>query len=78
MRNLHPGLVSTYVSYLFVYLLQFGNKYIRYCTRFEAGTPAIGEAIALGAACDYLSDIGMPKIHEYEVRYNLTSMTVVD
>ncbi|CAN7019575.1 hypothetical protein BRARA_F00530 [Brassica rapa] len=36
-------------------------------SRFEAGTPAIGEAIALGAACDYLSDIGMPKIHEYEV-----------
>ncbi|XP_010480390.1 PREDICTED: cysteine desulfurase 1, chloroplastic, partial [Camelina sativa] len=36
-------------------------------SRFEAGTPAIGEAIALGAAIDYLSEIGMPKIHEYEV-----------
>ncbi len=34
--------------------------------KFEAGTPAIGEAIALGAAVDYLSDIGMDKIHEYE------------
>ncbi|AAF22900.1 T27G7.17 [Arabidopsis thaliana] len=36
-------------------------------SRFEAGTPAIGEAIALGAAVDYLSGIGMPKIHEYEI-----------
>lgn len=35
--------------------------------RFEAGTPAIGEAIGLGAAIDYLSGIGMQKIHEYEV-----------
>ncbi|OAY57922.1 cysteine desulfurase 1, chloroplastic [Manihot esculenta] len=36
-------------------------------SRFEAGTPAIGEAIGLGAAIDYLSGIGMQKIHEYEV-----------
>lgn len=35
--------------------------------RFEAGTPAIGEAIGLGAAIDYLSGIGMQKIHDYEV-----------
>ncbi|OVA13693.1 Aminotransferase [Macleaya cordata] len=35
-------------------------------SRFEAGTPAIGEAIALGAAVDYLSEIGMQKIHDYE------------
>ncbi|MBS0015764.1 MAG: SufS family cysteine desulfurase [Arthrospira sp. SH-MAG29] len=34
--------------------------------KFEAGTPAIGEAIALGAALDYLSKIGMDKIHAYE------------
>ncbi|MGI2902786.1 cysteine desulfurase [Tolypothrix sp. VBCCA 56010] len=34
--------------------------------KFEAGTPAIGEAIALGAAVDYLSSIGMDKIHAYE------------
>ncbi|KAH7541963.1 hypothetical protein FEM48_Zijuj02G0022900 [Ziziphus jujuba var. spinosa] len=31
--------------------------------RFEAGTPAIG----LGAAIDYLSGIGMQRIHDYEV-----------
>lgn len=34
--------------------------------KFEAGTPAIGEAIALGAAIDYLHAIGMDKIHAYE------------
>lgn len=35
-------------------------------SRFEAGTPAICEAIGLGAACDYLSQVGMQQIHEYE------------
>ncbi len=34
--------------------------------RFEAGTPAIAEAIALGAAVDYLNKIGMDRIHAYE------------
>jgi cysteine desulfurase/selenocysteine lyase len=34
--------------------------------KFEAGTPAIAEAIALGAAVDYLMAIGMDKIHAYE------------
>lgn len=34
--------------------------------KFEAGTPAIAEAIAIGAAVDYLNAIGMDKIHAYE------------
>lgn len=34
--------------------------------KFEAGTPAIAEAIALGAAVDYLSKIGMDQIAAYE------------
>ncbi|NJL81886.1 MAG: SufS family cysteine desulfurase [Chloroflexaceae bacterium] len=34
--------------------------------KFEAGTPAIAETIALGAAVDYLSNLGMDKIHDYE------------
>lgn len=34
--------------------------------KFEAGTPAIAEAIGLGAAVDYLTSIGMDKIHAYE------------
>ncbi len=34
--------------------------------KFEAGTPAIGEAIALGAAIDYLMHLGLDRIHAYE------------
>jgi cysteine desulfurase / selenocysteine lyase len=34
--------------------------------RFEAGTPAIGEAIALGEAVDFLSGLGMEKIFAHE------------
>ncbi|MFN8477156.1 MAG: cysteine desulfurase [Kouleothrix sp.] len=34
--------------------------------RFEAGTPAIGEAIALGEAADFLSGIGMENIFAHE------------
>jgi len=34
--------------------------------RFEAGTPAITQAIGLGAACDYLSDLGMERVEAYE------------
>ena len=36
--------------------------------RFEAGTPAIVEAIAFGAACDYVSAIGLDAIHAHEAR----------
>ena len=34
--------------------------------KFEAGTPNIAGAIALGAAIDYLEAIGMDNIHRYE------------
>ena len=34
--------------------------------KFEAGTPAIAEAIGLGAAVDYLSDLGMDNVHAHE------------
>nr|BAL57235.1 cysteine desulfurase / selenocysteine lyase [uncultured Chloroflexota bacterium]BAL58053.1 cysteine desulfurase / selenocysteine lyase [uncultured Chloroflexota bacterium] len=34
--------------------------------KFEAGTPAIAEAIGLGAAVDYLQSIGMEAIAEHE------------
>jgi cysteine desulfurase/selenocysteine lyase len=34
--------------------------------KFEAGTPAICEAIALGAAVDYLNTVGMDAIAAYE------------
>jgi cysteine desulfurase/selenocysteine lyase len=36
--------------------------------RFEAGTPAIVEAIGLGAACDYVASIGLDVIHAHEAR----------
>ncbi|HLJ84449.1 MAG TPA: cysteine desulfurase [Candidatus Eremiobacteraceae bacterium] len=35
--------------------------------RFEAGTPAIAEAVGLGAAVDYLESVGMDAIHSYEL-----------
>ena len=35
--------------------------------RFEAGTPAIAETIALGAAIDYVSQIGMAQIRAHEL-----------
>ncbi|MDQ7024497.1 MAG: cysteine desulfurase [Anaerolineae bacterium] len=34
--------------------------------KFEAGTPSIAPAIGLGLAVDYLSSIGMDKIHQHE------------
>ncbi len=34
--------------------------------KFEAGTPAIGEAIGMGAALDYLNHLGLERIHAWE------------
>lgn len=34
--------------------------------KFEAGTPAIAEAVGLGAAVDYLSELGMENVHRHE------------
>ena len=44
--------------------------------RFEAGTPNIADAIALGAAVDYLEGLGMENVREHEIqltRYGLES-----
>jgi cysteine desulfurase/selenocysteine lyase len=49
--------------------------------RFEAGTPAIGEAIALGEAVDFLSGVGMDKIFAHEqhlIGYALERLTEVE
>jgi cysteine desulfurase/selenocysteine lyase len=43
------------------------STYAQSPARFEAGTPAIAQAIGLGAAIDYLNIIGMDRIHKYEV-----------
>lgn len=46
-----------------------GTTYLPPPLRYEAGTPHIAGAISIGAAIDYMQDIGMDKIrkHEYEV-----------
>jgi len=43
-----------------------GSTYVNAPGRFEAGTPAIAQAIGLGAAVDYIQHIGMDKIEAYE------------
>ncbi len=48
--------------------------------RFEAGTPPIAQAIGLGAAIDYLNNVGMDAIFAHErdlVAYALDALTVV-
>lgn len=49
--------------------------------RFEAGTPPIAEAVGLGAAVDYLNELGMENVaaHEQEITaYALRRMREVD
>ncbi|MCW4655975.1 cysteine desulfurase SufS [Bacillus sp. AS_5] len=49
--------------------------------KFEAGTPIIGNAIGLGAAIDFLEEIGLDNIekHEHELaRYALERLSEVD
>jgi cysteine desulfurase/selenocysteine lyase len=43
-----------------------GSTWADIPARFEAGTPAIAEVIGLGAACDYLSTIGMKQVYEHD------------
>ncbi len=46
--------------------------------KFEAGTPAIAEAIGFGAAVDYLNSIGgMEAIHHYEQEMITAAMTAL-
>jgi len=49
--------------------------------RFEAGTPNIAEAVGLGAALDYLSDIGMEAVWAHDqalTRYALERLIPLD
>jgi cysteine desulfurase/selenocysteine lyase len=49
--------------------------------KFEAGTPPIAEAVALGAAVDYLSALGMKNVLAYEEEltgYALSALAEVD
>lgn len=49
--------------------------------KFEAGTPNIEGAIGLGAAIDYLSQLGMENIHQYELelrQYAIDQLSKLD
>lgn len=49
--------------------------------KFEAGTPNIAGAIALGSAIDYLTEIGMANIHQHEqelVDYVLPKLEAIE
>jgi cysteine desulfurase / selenocysteine lyase len=46
--------------------------------KFEAGTPMIAEAVGLGAACEYLTALGMDAVRQHEVEltaYTLRTLT---
>ena len=43
-----------------------GSTYAPAPERFEAGTPVISQAIALAAACDYLSALGLDNVKQHE------------
>ena len=45
-----------------------GTTYNSAPQRFEAGTPAIIEAIAFAAAADYVTDFGLERMHQHEAQ----------
>ena len=48
--------------------------------KFEAGVPNMAQAVGLGAALEYLSEIGMDEIHAHELQltgYALTAMSQI-
>lgn len=62
-----------------VYLHSFSPNDLPH--KFEAGTPAIAEAIGFGAAIDYLSAIGMERVaaHEHEIiGYALEALSEIE
>ncbi len=62
-----------------VYLRSFSPNDLPH--KFEAGTPAIAEAIGFGAAIDYLSAIGMERVaaHEHEIiGYALEALSEIE
>ncbi len=46
--------------------------------KFEAGTPAIVEGIALGTAVEYLERLGMDNVREHEVRLTKFAMELLE
>jgi cysteine desulfurase/selenocysteine lyase len=59
----------------------YESTYADIPARFEAGTPAIAEAIALGEAIDFLQEIGMDRIYAHErdlLGYALERLTEIE
>lgn len=46
--------------------------------KFEAGTPDVGAAAGLAAACDYLDAVGMDRIHAHELSLTEHLLAVLD
>ena len=68
------------VSMIATVSLTDGTTYARAPWRFEAGTPNTGGIIALGAAIEYVSTLGLDNIQAYEqslMRYALAEMATV-
>lgn len=58
-----------------------GPRFAEVPTKFEAGTSAIAEVIGLGAAVDFLSDIGMDVVRRHErelTEYALAELAKLD
>ena len=58
-----------------------GSTYADIPMRFEAGTPAIAEAVGLHAALDYLDDVGLDAIWEHDkalARYAIGRLGALD
>jgi cysteine desulfurase / selenocysteine lyase len=45
--------------------------------KYEAGTPPIAAAVGLGAAVDYLTDVGMDAVHEHELQLTAYALDAV-
>ncbi|GAA1528843.1 cysteine desulfurase [Actinomadura kijaniata] len=44
-----------------------GSTFMPPPQRFEAGSPNVAQVVGLGAAVDYLSEIGMDRVHDHEL-----------
>jgi cysteine desulfurase/selenocysteine lyase len=58
-----------------------GTTYAELPQKFEAGTQAIAEVIGLGAAIDYVTGVGLDRIHAHEqrlVEYALEALSEID
>jgi cysteine desulfurase/selenocysteine lyase len=58
-----------------------GSTYAELPHKYEAGTPPIAQAVGLGAAVDYLTELGMDAVHEHELQltsYALDALQQID